>query len=108
MNKCMMDFPNTSKKDFAERNFGDFAMIYGVDGTLTQQALAENTPTFENTILNRLAATGKRSLLSIAPSVVDFSLQGFSKSGKFPYYGGSQPNKAGLMGLKWFLNPFVY
>lgn len=103
MNLYMWDFAFTKKEDFAKRNFGDFAMLYGVGGALgaSVDMLKFMDPlsgelNLKNT--NRMFRTGLNAATSLVELRMTSQLKG--KPGK----PKDQPNKGGVLGAKWLFN----
>lgn len=100
---AMWDFAYTKQEDFAKRNIGDFVQLYGVGGVMgaSVDMLKFMDPlsgelNLRNT--NRLFRTGLNAATSLVELRMTSQLKG--KAG----YPKPQPNKAGVLGAKWFFN----
>ncbi|MGF1564749.1 MAG: hypothetical protein ACFCUH_05220, partial [Flavobacteriales bacterium] len=107
----MWDFAYTDWEDYRKKTLVDHLTLFsagGIGGGITKGILDNNITSVENSGIDHFIAKGRRGFSGILTSAIDFSLQGYAKSGKFPYYAGSQPNKAGILSMKWFLNQFTF
>jgi len=104
----MWNFAYTKQEDFAKRNFGDFAMLYGVGGALgaSVDMLKFASPGIGlgegGARTNKIFRTGLNAATSLVELRMTSQLKG--KAGK----PKSQPNKAGVLGEKWLFNFLSY
>jgi RHS repeat-associated protein len=105
---AMWDFAYTKQEDFAKRNFGDFAMLYGVGGVMGASVdmlkfMTPNAELGQNAMrANKFFRTGMNAAISLVELRMTSQLKG--KPGK----PKAQPNKAGVLGEKWSFNFLNY
>lgn len=100
----MWDFAYTSQDDFAKRNFGDFATLYGVGGALgaSVDMLKFMTPLDGSRRSQVMANKLFKGTLNAATAVTELRMtsQLKGKAGK----PKEQPTKLGVLSTKWWFN----
>lgn len=104
----MWDIAHTSREDLAKRNLGDFITLYGLGGVMGAGAemlsfIAPNpNHGMPGEIMNKVFKSSFYAAIGLMEVGMTGQLKG--KAG----YPKPQPNKAGVLGVKWWFTSLPY